>query len=175
MPDGTSKDSRVDILINTKNKDIRYLIEVKIYDQSHHFGQYETAYGVPKERLGYITNYRCKKEGYVIKNWETFYFSCCKESPHPMIKAYGEYLNNVCGIDKYHSPMMLTSHDSEECFSDTAQKIIENYVGELATRYDKKYPDKCAFGFACGRNELNGYAIFYFYCPLNNKDVSPTS
>lgn len=56
---------------------------------------------------------------------------------------------------------MLTSHDSEECFSDTAKKIIENYVGELATRYDKKYPDKCAFGFDCGRNELNGYAIFY--------------
>ena len=71
--------------------------------------------------------------------------------------------------------MMLTSHDSEECFSDTAKKIIENYVGELATRYDKNYPDKCAFGFACGRNELNGYAIFYFYCPLNHKDVSPTS
>lgn len=41
-------------------------------EESHHFGQYETAYGVPKERLGYITNYRCKKEGYVIKNWEPF-------------------------------------------------------------------------------------------------------
>lgn len=161
VPDDSSKDSRVDILVNTNDK--RYLIEVKIYDQNHHFGQYEDAYGVPKERFGYITNYKCKKEGYTIQTWEDFYTSCCKNSENALIKAYGEYLKNVCGIDPYSQPMDITSYKSESCFGDTAQKIIVNYYDDiLATRYHKKYQNKCAFGFDFGKeNNLIGYAIFY--------------
>lgn len=163
VPDNSLKDSRVDILIETKDKRTQYLIEVKIYDQNHHFGQYETAYKVSKEQFGYITNYRCKKEGYIVKTWEDFYNDCCKNSNNPLIKAYGEYLNNVCGIDPYSQPMNITSYEFERCFADTVQKIIVNYEDDvLATRYDKKYPNKCAFGFDFGRqNNLSGYAIYY--------------
>ena len=163
VPDDSVKDSRVDILINTKDEDIRYLVEVKIYDQNHHFGQYEAAYGVPKEQFGYITNYRCKKEGYIIKTWEEFYNNCCKNSNNPLIKAYGEYLKKVCGIDRYSYPMVIESSDSEQCFGDTVQKIIVNYTDDvLGTRYDKKYPNKCAFGFDFGKqSNLRGYAIYY--------------
>lgn len=165
VPDDSVKDSRVDILINTKDENIRYLVEVKIYDQNHHFGQYETAYKVPKEQFGYITNYRCKKEGYIIKTWEEFYNNHCKNSNNPLIKAYGEYLKNVCGIDRYTEKMDIESSDSEQCFADTVQKIIVNYTDTvLATRYHKKYPNKCAFGFDFGKQDgqnLNGYAIFY--------------
>lgn len=161
VPDDSSKDSRVDILIETKGK--RYLIEVKIYDQNHHFGQYETAYKVSKEQFGYITNYRCKKEGYIVKTWEDFYNDWCKTSNNPLIKAYGEYLNNVCRIDPYSQPMNITSYEFERCFADTVQKIIVNYEDDvLTTRYDKKYPNKCAFGFDFGiQNNLSGYAIYY--------------
>lgn len=163
VPDDSLKDSRVDILIETNDKKIQYLVEVKIYDQNHHFGQYEAAYGVPKKQFGYITNYRCKKEGYIVKTWEEFYNNCCKNSNNPLIKAYGEYLKKVCGIDRYSYPMVIESSDSEQCFADTVQKIIVNYTDDvLETRYDKKYPNKCAFGFDFGKpKSLNGYAIFY--------------
>lgn len=164
VPDDSAKDSRVDILIKTNDENISYLIEVKIYDQNHHFGQYEKAYRIPKERFGYITNYNCKKEGYVIKTWEEFYNNCCKNSNNPFIKAYGEYLKNVCGIDRYaNNPMKIREPESEACFADTVQKIIVNYDDDaLAARYDKKYPNKSAFGFDFGRqNNLSGYAIYY--------------
>lgn len=171
VPDDSSKDSRVDILINTKDK--IYIIEVKIYDQNHHFGQYDVAYGIEdsKNQFGYITNYRLanadqlKKEGYIIKTWEDFYTDYCKNTQNHMIRAYGEYLKNVCGIDRYTEKMDIESSDSEPCLSETAQKIIVNYTDTvLATRYHKKYPNKCAFGFDFGKQDsqnLNGYAIFY--------------
>lgn len=102
IPDDNGEGSRVDFLINIENQK-PYLIEVKLWDQNHHFGQYENAYGIEKNRLGYITNYPYRKEGYEVKQWNDFYRHLigCKDIPQDessLVFAYCEYLRNVCGI-----------------------------------------------------------------------------
>lgn len=102
IPDDSGNGSRVDFLINIENQK-PYLVEVKIWDQKHHFGQYEKAYGIDKERLGYITNYPYRQEGYQVKQWNEFYrhlvdANGIPEEERSLICAYCEYLRNVCGI-----------------------------------------------------------------------------
>ena len=102
IPDSNGEGSRVDFLINIVGQK-PYLIEVKIWDQNHHFGQYEKAYGVDKDRLGYITNYPHLQEGYDVKQWRDFYQCLINakgipEEEAPLIASYCEYLRNVCGI-----------------------------------------------------------------------------
>lgn len=164
VPDDTQKNSRVDILVDFSNGD-RYLIEVKIYDQNHHFGQYEKAYRVPSDRLGYIANYTIDKEGYDVKTWEDFYHILEKNSFNILIEGYKEYLKSVCGIDKFIDEKIdIKSDDYAQIFSDIAQKIIvRNKISELDIRYHKKYPNKLGFGFDFGiKGELpDAYAIFH--------------
>ncbi len=64
-------DSRPDFLI--ENSGLIYLIECKINDRNHHFEQYTSTFGIPNERLGYITNYKMFKDGFIVKTWEEFY------------------------------------------------------------------------------------------------------
>lgn len=102
IPDDSGNGSRVDFLINIENQK-PYLVEVKIWDQKHHFGQYEKAYGIDKERLGYITNYPYRQEGYQVKQWNEFYrhlvdANGIPEEERSLICAYCEYLRNICGI-----------------------------------------------------------------------------
>ncbi len=101
-PDDKGEGSRVDFLINIEGEK-PYLIEIKIWDQNHHFGQYEHAYDIGKERLGYITNYPYHRDGYEVKQWNEFYRHLIDVSDVPqeessLIAAYCEYLRNVCGI-----------------------------------------------------------------------------
>ena len=103
IPDNSGEGSRVDFLINVEGHQKPYLIEVKIWDQNHHFGQYEKAYGIDRDRLGYITNYPHKQDGYEVKQWKDFYQHIAKATIVPdeeasLIQAYCEYLRNVCGI-----------------------------------------------------------------------------
>ena len=102
ISDSIGEGSRVDFLITVEGEK-PYLIEVKIWDQNHHFGQYEKAYGIEKERLGYITNYPHRQEGYDVKQWKDFYHYLSTapnipEEESSLIAAYCEYLRNVCGI-----------------------------------------------------------------------------
>ena len=103
VPDETNSGSRVDFLLRTNNGD-KYLIEVKIGDQNHHFGQYETAYGVDSEHLGYITNYPHEERGYHVKQWKDFYDTLllakedAPDDERSLITGYCEYLKNVCGL-----------------------------------------------------------------------------
>ena len=64
--------SRADFVISTLDG-VTFVIEVKKGDTNHHFGQYEEAYGIPKERLGYIVNYKLEREGYNVIEWSSFY------------------------------------------------------------------------------------------------------
>ena len=106
VPDDNNTGSRVDFKITCKNDPKPFLVEVKIWDQNHHFGQYEKAYGVDKERLGYITNYPYKKDGYDVKQWRDLCNSlqkCIEEDNIPeeesdLLSGYCEYVKNVCGI-----------------------------------------------------------------------------
>lgn len=104
--------SRVDFFLELNNDDKPYLIEVKIYDTNHHFGQYEHSYDIPSERLGYITNYSMKQDGYDVKTWEEFYdylnqINKANQEDKELVDGYLKYLQSVCSIIKFNKPMKL--------------------------------------------------------------------
>lgn len=98
------KGSRVDFLIKKKECYEYYLIEVKIGDGKQHFVQYDKAYRLLPDRIGYITNYPLKREGgYRIRQWNAFCYELSKVEDVPaaerdLIFGYREYLQRVCGI-----------------------------------------------------------------------------
>ena len=110
--DSNDGDSRVDLYLQMQNDDMPYLIEVKINDTNHHFGQYEHSYNVPKERLGYITNYELRQEGYDVKTWTEFYDYISKvneanREDKDLVTGYIKYLKSTCSIIKFTKPMKL--------------------------------------------------------------------
>lgn len=108
VPDEKGKHSRVDLLIRLADDPFPYLIEVKIYDRQHHFGQYEEAYGIERDHLGYITNYVChegKKLGYDVKTWNEWYSvlnthvrAMSDSEEKSLCSGYLVYLKQVCGF-----------------------------------------------------------------------------
>lgn len=168
VPDQKNFGSRVDIFINMLTENKPYIIEVKIGDRNHHFGQYEEAYEIDKERFGYITNYDCiegKELGYDVKTWEGFYeYLNDNESDDDMIKAFALYLKNVCGIIKYERPMNITGLDAIPCFVDTVRKIISKERSWVKTSFYHEYPYNSSVheGFIINfpDTEDGGYAIF---------------
>ena len=82
-----------------------YLIEIKLYDPHHHFGQYEQDFGIPASHLGYITNYPLQKEGYTVRTWEELYHHLHRHLPadgeeRKVWLAYLAYMKSVCSIYK---------------------------------------------------------------------------
>ncbi len=105
------KESRVDIFIEMEN-DQPFLIEVKIGDTNHHFGQYEKSFNVPSNRLGYIVNYNFKEVGYDVKQWDDLYFKLLdfidkmdESEEKQTLLGYAEYVKKVCGIYKFEGIM----------------------------------------------------------------------
>jgi len=122
-------DSRPDFYI--KNGNDEYLIEVKINDRNQHFGQYDGTFKIGKERLGYITNYQMKQEGYEVHTWEEFYDFLFKALPDieeekKLWQAYLDYLKNVCRIIKMTKKMNLDGMYSLFEFYDALSKKILN-------------------------------------------------
>lgn len=146
IPDKNNLSSRVDIHIPMRAEKMPYIIEVKINDKNHHFGQYEEAYQIGKDRFGYITNYDCtegKESGYDVKTWEEFYdYLNENKSEDELINAFTLYLKNVCGITKYYKPMNFTGLESIPCFVDTVTKIIKKERGWVKTEFYRE----CAYG-----------------------------
>ncbi len=107
--------SRPDFYIENGNE--LYLIENKINDKNHHFGQYDDAFNVSPEKFGYITNYSIidadiRQKGYKIHTWEELYNYFCKqeisdENSKSLIEGYLEYVKKVCSIIKIEKPMRL--------------------------------------------------------------------
>ena len=58
---------------SSRNGEDIYLVENKIYDQNHHFDQYISTFGIPAERLGYISNYPMVEAGCTVHTWDEFY------------------------------------------------------------------------------------------------------
>lgn len=114
-PDEQDCGSRVDFLIKVLNDEVPYLIEVKINDRNQHFGQYDEAYGVTPDRLGYITNYPLFQEGYDrIRQWSELYnrlstdiLALPDSNEKLLIEGYLSYVKNVCGIIKLTKPMNI--------------------------------------------------------------------
>lgn len=138
-PDEQNCGSRVDFLIKVQNDEVPYLIEVKINDRNQHFGQYDEAYGVTPDRLGYITNYPLAQEGYDrIRQWSELYnnldadiTSLPVSSEKSLMEGYLTYVKNVCGIIKLTKPMNIKGlYSMFELFS-----VLNN----LTTREEKDF------------------------------------
>ncbi len=111
----SADDSRPDFYIN--NGGVTYLIENKINDRNHHFGQYDVAFHVTPEKFGYITNYKIYEKEiidkkYPLRTWEELYDRFSERIPEEteekfLWEGYLEYVKNVCGIIKIDKPMKL--------------------------------------------------------------------
>lgn len=101
-------DSRPDFYFEHDGK--IYLIECKIGDRNHHFEQYTRHYKIPNERLGYITNYPMRKEGFVVHTWTELYSYLSKCIPQEELElwiGYLKYIKQVCNIFISKRPMNL--------------------------------------------------------------------
>jgi hypothetical protein len=106
-------DSRPDFVIY--NDDELYIIENKINDHNHHFGQYDKTFKVSPERFGYIANYvipQPKDKQYQIRTWEEFYkllgtIHSESEQEQSLIAGFQNYLKNVCNIIDFTKPMNI--------------------------------------------------------------------
>ncbi len=148
-----SKDSsRPDFYIEyLKNEEkLIYLIEVKIGDKNHHFDYVDT-FNIPKNRLGYITNYQHKESGFVVKTWEEFYDFIKNqlsqdEEEKKLWLGYLEYLKSVCSIIKITKKMDLKGMYSLYAFEVELKKILKNEI-ETENFNLKYHSDKSDLGF----------------------------
>lgn len=174
IPDNNNLGSRVDIYISMIDEEKPYIIEVKKGDRNHHFGQYEEAYEIGKERFGYITNYECyegKALGYDVKTWEDFYNHIVQnECNDEFLNGFASYLKNVCGIIKYDNPMNITGLNAIPCFIDASKKIIDenNYIAKV--QFYKTFINRSSLqvGFLFKYSEesaIDGFALIglWFY------------
>lgn len=168
IPDSKTGRSRVDIYISLKDEKLPYLIEVKNYDQNHHFGQYEEDYGIGIERFGYITNYECtegKEKGYDVKTWEELYdyLSSFKDN-NALIEGYLDYIKRTCNIMIYTKPMNITGLTAIPCFASTVKKILNNQEECLRTKFYRSfcYEKSIHMGFNILNEDKkkNGFAVF---------------
>lgn len=158
-PDEQDGGSRVDFLFRVQDDATPYLIEVKINDRNQHFSQYDNAYNVTPDRLGYITNYPLYEEGYdKIRQWEQFYDlmeNRVKSFPESeetnLIKGYLSYVKNVCGIIKFTKPMNITGlYSMFELF-----QILKN----LTTRQESDF----TLSFYGNNETQNGFNVKFWF------------
>ncbi len=138
--------SRPDFYIEylKKREKLIYLIEVKIYDRNHHFEQYVKTFKLKdnKNRLGYITNYPHKEDGFIIKTWEEFYDFIKEKLPQneeekKLWLGYLEYLKSVCSIIKITKKMDLTGFYSLYLFTEALKKVLNNNENKISTEFYK--------------------------------------
>lgn len=165
VPDYCNKGCRVDIHITIEKDPIPYIIEVKINDKHHHFGDYDAAYNVSRDRFGYITNYNClegKRMGYDVKTWEEFYkYLSVFDDNDKLIIGYLDYLKSTCNILIYNEPMDITGLSAIPCFIDSVTKIIEEERDWINTTSSRMYID---------RNGLNKSFFFKFYSQKERRE-----
>jgi len=109
--------------------DKEYIIEVKIYDDGHHFVQYNEAF--PNAELGYITNYYMgSQNGVTVKTWEGFYNHLIslktywQEDDKLLIEGYCEFLMSACNIIKIDY-MKFESLNSLRDFNMALGKVLD--------------------------------------------------
>ena len=156
-------DSRPDFYI--ENDGEIFLIENKIYDTNHHFGQYDSTFNIKPQNFGYITNYvicddNLRKEGYRIHTWEELYNTFLNKLPDNaedqlLWKGYLEYIKHVCGIIKFDKPMNLNGLYSLYSFVEILAKQLSNRDEEhfSLSFYDKN--KQCGGGYASGVTGVN--------------------
>lgn len=119
-------DSRPDFIFECDGK--KYLIENKIWDNNHHFEQYNKTYSIPAKQLGYITAYPMHKDGFNVYTWRDM-FKYLKDNL-PLEEAalwngYLDYIQQVCNIFYTEKPMNLDGMFSLFTFFNSLDKIFE--------------------------------------------------
>ena len=153
-------DSRPDFVIH--NDIILYIIENKIGDHNHHFGQYEKSFGVSPDRFGYIANYSIPQPTpekiYPIRTWEDFYkhlgtISVKDKEEQSLIDGYRAYLKSVCNIIEFTKPMNIEGiyslYQLMEILNKLCKREEENYsisVYNQGRTYDNKYTNHSVSG-----------------------------
>ena len=164
----SENDSRPDFYIN--NGGVKYLIENKIYDTNHHFGQYDSTFNIPPERFGYITNYKIgdealRKRGYCLHTWEELFDIFSKNIPEDLNEqqlwlGYLEYVKNVCGIIKIEGPMKLNGIYSLYLLMEILEKKLINRTEE---DFEVKFYNRnklCGNGNSTGATGINFQLIY---------------
>ena len=153
-------DSRPDFIIHNNN--VLYIIENKINDQNHHFGQYEKSFGVTPERFGYIANYIIPQpdpeQKYPIRTWEDFYrhlglVNVEDKEEQSLIEGYRAYLRSVCSIINFTKPMNIEGiyslYQLIEILNKLCKRDEDKYsisVYNQGRTYDNKYTDHSVAG-----------------------------
>ncbi|GIV41400.1 MAG: hypothetical protein KatS3mg034_0710 [Vicingaceae bacterium] len=160
--------SRVDFLI--ENNGEIYLIECKIYDTNHHLEQYTYDFGIRNERLGYITNYKMRQNGFSVKTWEEFYDYLTdnlnlpeSESEKALWKGYLNYLKSVCGIVKITKKMDLKGMYSLYSFMELLKKLVNRKESDFELYYANK-----------NIQGGNGFSGYYFKIKYSNDLIEET-
>jgi len=148
--DDNGSGSRVDIFIRMNNGE-KYIVEVKIGDKNHHFGQYDSAFDVDKKHFGYITNYFCHDGvygGYISKTWEEFfrYVSSTNDSDNGLISGYLKYLEYVCNITTYNNTMNFSNLSTIPQFFKVMEELVTEeslnlHIGPYCGSYNEKLSD----------------------------------
>ena len=145
--------SRPDFWINVGG--VNYIIEVKIWDQSHHFSQYLPFVEGRKERLGYIAAYeittdsdgsKIRKEDYSgLRQWRDLVSKLASEvkeeglgAGDPAIIGYMRYVRSVCGIEEQYKDIDEIDRRSLKCLYEVCASIV------TAVKYCKD-DNKCDF------------------------------
>lgn len=153
---------RADFLLDMRGGE-RFVIECKIYDQNHHFEQYEKVFGIESSHLGYITNYSFIKEGYTVHTWEELCNHLSAEMPdeeeREMWLGYIAYVKNVCSILQFKDKMILDTH----LYS------LYQFIEELK-RLVKTQSDRYDLSYYSNRNIEGGYGINGIYFQVHYHD-----
>ena len=108
-------------------------MEVKIWNRNQHFGQYEEAFGIPSERLGYIVNYALHVEGYTVHTWEVFYKYLADKAPadeRDVWAGYRAYVKTTCWIFDRTTPIRPHDEDFEDAFTQLIARAISRVSDE---------------------------------------------
>lgn len=153
---------RADFLIEMRSGE-RFVVECKIYDQNHHFGQYEEVFGIKPSHLGYITNYNLRQEGYTIHTWEELCNHLQVEMPNneerEMWAGYIAYVKNICSIIQFNDKMALDTH----LYS------LYQFMEELKRLVTRQY-DQYDLSYYSNRNIDGGYGISGIYFQIHYRN-----
>jgi len=154
----TSESSRPDFYF--KYNDIEHIIEVKIYDQNHHFKQYNKSF--PDSKKAFIANYEHKPVGgYVVTDWEGFYkviesYLQKTQNENLLLSGYLQYLENVINYVRINK-MNLENINSIFDFNESIKKVINTFE-----------PEKCKV-YAPLKSHEQSFSGQYFEFVLNKK------
>ncbi len=154
----SANNGRPDFWIRVNNT--TYIVEVKIWDGSHHFDQYNETLqkenncdgGNAWQYLGYITNYELGHEGVTVKTWKDMYeeLKSYNGFNDPTIIAYMSYVKSVCGFETCNINNFKFNPKDFEYIKHICQEIDNCVVGdnEKIEAYNRSvnFKTKCWMG-----------------------------